>query len=92
MRNSYNIIPLDTSDSIIALEGHAPAAAEWIIIGGQRLHDECSHAKRMWKEWEITFEWIAGLTELDVSVKSLCEQALVEMRSIADKQSRIEAL
>ena len=41
MLNSY----LDTSDSIVALQGHAPAAAYWIILCGKRLHDESDAVK-----------------------------------------------
>jgi len=72
----------DTSDSIIALEGHVPAAVQWIIVCGQRLHDECSDAQSKWPEWETNLDWIVGQAGLYDSVKSLCQQALVEMRRI----------
>jgi hypothetical protein len=78
--NSYF---LDSSDSIIALEGHAPAAAQWIIVCGQRLHDESSEAREKWATWEADLDWIAEQSELYDTTKSLCQQALAEMRRIS---------
>jgi len=72
----------NTSDSIIALEGHAPAAASWIIVCGQPLYDECSEAKGKWTAWEADLDWILE-QELNGTIKSLCQQALAEMRRIA---------
>jgi hypothetical protein len=74
---------LGTSDSVFATEGHAPAAAQWIIVCGQRIYDESSDARGKWAEWEADLDWIAGRVELVETVKSLCQQTLAEMRRIA---------
>jgi hypothetical protein len=67
----------------MALEGHAPAAADWIIVCGQRLYDECSEARGKWTEWEADLDWIVEQVELNDTIKSLCQQALAEIRRIA---------
>jgi hypothetical protein len=68
---------------MISLEGHAPAAAQWIIVCGQRLYDECSDAEGKWAEWEADLDWIVEQAKLNDTIKSLCQQALAEMRRIA---------
>jgi Protein of unknown function (DUF3632) len=76
------LLILGTSDSVAALDGHAPAAAQWILVCGQRLYDECSEVRGRWTEWEADFNWIADQTEVYDTVKSLCRQAATEMRRI----------
>jgi hypothetical protein len=73
---------LDTSDSLIALEGHAPAAVNWILVCGERLHDESSVSRGKWSEWEAALTWMVGQAELNGEIKSKCQQALVAMRRI----------
>jgi hypothetical protein len=60
-----------------------PAAAQWILVCGQQLHDESSEAREKWVEWRGNLVWIVGQAELNAEVKSLCQQALAEMRRIS---------
>ncbi|KAG6848818.1 hypothetical protein H0H93_013775 [Arthromyces matolae] len=42
----------------LAAEGHVPAAAQWIMICGEKLYRERSTAKDKWVEWESNLEWL----------------------------------
>ncbi|KAG6917294.1 hypothetical protein DXG01_003135 [Tephrocybe rancida] len=70
------------SDNTVTLEGHAPAAAQWILVCGQRLYNKCSEVKEKWGEWEGGLDWIVAQGELYDATQSLCERALAEMRRI----------
>ncbi|KAG6843556.1 hypothetical protein H0H93_000641 [Arthromyces matolae] len=71
------------SDDIIALEGHAPAAAQWVIICGQRLYHESSQIEQKWAGWTHDLSWIVEQEGLNESTRLLCRQALQEMQQIA---------
>ena len=72
---------LDTSNSIVAFEGHAPAAAEWILVSGRRLYDECK-ARAEWTTWIADLAWIIDQNGLDEEIKSSCQEALIVMERI----------
>jgi hypothetical protein len=49
---------LETFDSIITLGCHDPASAQWIVVCGKRLYNECGDAKGKRAEWKADLEWI----------------------------------
>ncbi|KAF3768649.1 hypothetical protein M406DRAFT_71635 [Cryphonectria parasitica EP155] len=67
-RNTWRInwsCPENTSDSIVALQGHAPAAAHWINISGQCLYDDCKDVRESWTTWTEDMDWIASQSQLN---------------------------
>ena len=76
------MVNLDTSDSVIALEGHARAAAHWIIISGQQLHGENDSVKTNWTTWLANMAWILDKDDLNKDIKSMCWEAKNVMDSI----------
>lgn len=72
----------DTSDSIVALQGHAPAAAHWIIIAAQRLYEDSQEVNDKWQSYVSDAEWIADQQELDQETRDMYQQALAVMKSI----------
>ncbi len=76
------IATIDTSDSVIALEGHAPAAAHWIIISGRSLYDDSHTVRTNWSTWVADMAWIADKDDLNKDIRSLCQEAKSVMDSI----------
>lgn len=74
---------LGTTNSVVALEGHAPAANQWIIICGQRLYENSSQARGKWTAWKADLRWFAEQVGLTDTVKLRCQQALTQMKRIA---------
>lgn len=73
---------IDTSDEIVALRGHADAAAQWIVIAGQRLYDDSDLARAKWSTWLADVAWIAAQDDLYDETRALCRQAQTVMEAI----------
>ncbi|KAG6827738.1 hypothetical protein H0H92_010616, partial [Tricholoma furcatifolium] len=80
---SDDLIALNVSNDLVALNGHAPAASQWILVCGDRLYKECSEAKEKWAQWEADIDWIVQHNDLSDSIKSLCQKTLDEMRKVS---------
>jgi hypothetical protein len=76
-------VTLDTSDSIIALEGHAVAAVHWIIIGGRQLYDESDAVKTEFTTLQANLAWILERHDLNSDIKSKLEEAKTAMDTIS---------
>lgn len=74
---------LDTSDSVIALEGHAVAAAHWIIIGGRQLYDESNDVKTEFATLQANLAWILERDDLSKDIKSKLQEAKTAMDTIS---------
>ncbi|CAN8096398.1 unnamed protein product [Discula destructiva] len=70
------------SDEIDALQGHAEAAAQWILICGRRLFNERESIREHWAQWQQDLEWITIQDKLRDETLKNCQEALAEMRSI----------
>lgn len=73
---------LDTSDSIIALEGHALAAIHWIIISGRQLFDECIGVQMEFTALQANLSWILERGDLRNDIKSKLQEAKTAMDAI----------
>ncbi|KAG6907481.1 hypothetical protein DXG01_008771 [Tephrocybe rancida] len=76
-------VPGSISDSMLAFEGHFPAAAHWIALCGQRLYNENNDVKGKWAEWEGNLDWVVGQNDLNDTIRSQCKETLAEMRRIS---------
>jgi hypothetical protein len=76
-------VTLDTSDSIVALEGHAAAAANWIIIGGRQLYDESNDFKMEFTALQANLAWILERDDLSNDIKSKLQKAKTAMDTIS---------
>jgi hypothetical protein len=74
---------LDTSDSIVALEGHAVAAANWIIIGGRQLYDESNDVRTEFTTLQANLVWILERDDLSNDIKSKLQEAKTAMDTIS---------
>ncbi|KAF2875938.1 hypothetical protein BDV95DRAFT_285880 [Massariosphaeria phaeospora] len=73
----------NTSDSIIAFEGHAEAAAHWIIICGRQLYDESNDVKTEFTTLQANLAWILELDDLNNDIKSKLQEAKTAMDEIS---------
>ncbi|PVH96886.1 hypothetical protein DM02DRAFT_658815 [Periconia macrospinosa] len=72
----------NTSDSIIALEGHAMAAANWIIVSGRQLYENCSDVRTEFATLHANLTWIIELDGLNSDIKSKLQEAKTTMDKI----------
>lgn len=49
---------------------------------GGRLYDERESVRQHWAQWVQDLDWITGQDGLKDETKTLCREALAEMRSI----------
>ncbi|KAJ4393447.1 hypothetical protein N0V93_002657 [Gnomoniopsis smithogilvyi] len=71
----------NTSDEVDALQGHADAAAQWILVCGERLYNEREDVRKHWSQWEQDLDWITGQDGLKDETKTLCREALAKMKT-----------
>lgn len=73
----------DTSDSIVALEGHAVAAANWILVCGRQLCDECNGVRTEFRTLHANLAWILERDDLNEDIKSKLQEAKATMDMIS---------
>lgn len=83
--NGYGLtsVTQDTSDSIVALEGHAVAAANWIIVSGRQLYDECNDVRTEFTTLQANLAWILERDGLNNDIKSKLQEAKATMDTIS---------
>ena len=76
-------LTIDTDDSVIALEGHAVAAAHWIVVAGRELYDGSEDIKTEWTTWKADLAWILERDGLRDDVKAKVQEARIVMDMIS---------
>lgn len=69
-------------DKIDAFHGHIGAAAQWILVCGRRLFNECQSVREQWVRWQQDLAWLIEQDGLKDEAKTLCEKVLTEMNRV----------
>ena len=77
------IAALGTSDSIVAFEGHAIAAANWIIVCGRQLYNECIGIRTEFTTLQANIAWVLEREDLSNDVKKTLQEAKIAMDGIS---------
>ncbi|KAJ8115497.1 hypothetical protein OPT61_g2864 [Boeremia exigua] len=72
----------NTSDSIVALEGHAVAAAHWIVVSGSQLYNQCNDVQREFTTLQTNLNWILEQDGLNEGIKTQLQEAKTIMDTI----------
>lgn len=67
---------------MVALEGHAVAAATWIVVCGRRLYEERDGVRMEFETLRANLEWILECDGLNEDIKAKLQEAKVEMDAI----------